>query len=193
MRWQVLFFIVAIVLSGCTASQERRTPRVSPSPGQLDTVLAAPPPVTNSPSPGEVSSALETSTGAFVNATDLLDSVCFEFLLTLHGTWWTWVNADDLNTFYDRVDASGLCPDPAGRPAFDFNQGILVGTVTFATGCDAAHRVIDWVRDDAAQTQMLRVQFEVLSGCPYELVQPLVVAVPPPPNGYTVQVTLTAP
>ena len=66
---------------------------------------------------------------------------------------------------------------------FDFSQGVLVGMINGATGCDAAHRVIEMVQDDAAHTQTLLVQLNVRPGCPYELVQPLLIAVPIPAGG----------
>jgi hypothetical protein len=190
MRRQAVFYLTMIMLAGCNASQARSTPQPSALPVTLPT---AAPTVEIIPSLTPSSSLLETSTGPFVNATALLDGVCFEFLLTLNGQAWTWTNPADLIAFYDRVDASELCPGPAERQEFDFGQGVLVGTVNVAVGCDAAHRVIDRVQDDAARTQTLIVQLDMLPGCPYELVQPLLVAVPPPPDGYTLQMTVTVP
>jgi hypothetical protein len=189
MKGGVVFCTLMVVLGGCTAANHG-TPQPSevpslPAAAATPTVEIGPP-----PSLTPVSFSLVTSTDPFVNATGLLDGVCFEFLLTMGGQGWTWTTPNDLAAFYDRVDASELCPHPAARHEFDFSQGVLVGIVNTATGCDAAHRVIDRVQDDAARTQSLRVRFDVQPGCPYELVQPLIVVAPFPPEGYTIQIVI---
>jgi hypothetical protein len=194
MRRLVFFCITMIAMAGCTAGQQRVTSRPSPTfvlPMMVPTTTLV---MTTMPSPATpFSPSLETSTGPFVNATELLDGVCFEFLLTLNGQSWAWTSPADLSAFYARVDASELCPGPVARQTFDFSQGVLVGTVNVAVGCDAAHRVIDRVQDDTARTQTLLIQLDVLPGCPYELVQPLLVVVSPPPDGYTIQIAVTTP
>ncbi len=147
----------------------------------------------NRPVTDAVFAPLETSTDPYLDAGALLDGVCFEFLLSLNAQVWTWTTPAELSAFYDRVDASEVCSGLVERRDFDFSQGALVGTVSTATGCDAAHRVVDVIRDDSARTQTLLVQLEVKPGCPYELVQPFLVAVPDLPDGYTLQIEVSGP
>ncbi len=174
-----------MVLVGCGTDEDKRPPP-EPSLTPIPAVSATPAPQpTATPLP-----ALTTSTGPYPDAGALLDGVCFEFLLTLNGQSWVWSSPADLAAFYDLADASKLCLSPVTRGDFDFSQGVLAGMVSVTAGCDAAHHVIDRVQDDAAQTQTLLVQLEVRSGCDYELVQPLLVALPAPPPGYTVQIVM---
>ena len=82
-----------------------------------------------------------------------------------------------------------MCPGRVARGSFAFEDLALVGAVNTATGCDAAHRVIDL----DATTQTLQLAFDVLPGCDYELVQPFLIAVPRPPDGSAIQVVIIAP
>jgi hypothetical protein len=190
MKRRLMICGVMMILSACTAaSPPRRTP--SPSPAATLPESSATPTAEIVPSATPPSPPLETSTDPYLDAGTLLDGVCFEYLLTLNGQVWTWTTPAELSAFYDRVDDSEVCPAPVVRQDFDFSQGVLVGTVSTATGCDAAHRVVDTVRDDGARTQTLVVALEVRPGCPYELVQPLLVAVPDLPDGYTLQIAVS--
>jgi hypothetical protein len=192
MKRRLVICGVMIILSGCTAaSSSHRTPSPSPSAAITEIAPSATPTVESVPSPTPTSPSLETSTDPYLDAGTLLDGVCFEYLLTLDGQVWTWSTPAELSAFYDRVEASEVCPDPVARQGFDFSQGVLVGTVSTATGCDAAHRVVDTVRDDRARTQTLVVELVVRPGCPYELVQPLLVAVPDVPDGYALQIAVS--
>ncbi len=189
MKRQVMWGCVMIVLCGCTAAA--RHDRLSPSPAATLAPNVTPAEIVPSPTP--FSPPLETSTDPYLDAGALLDGVCFEFLLSLNAQVWTWTTPAELSAFYDRVDASEVCSGLVERRDFDFSQGVLVGTVSTATGCDAAHRVVDVIRDDSARTQTLLVQLEVKPGCPYELVQPFLAAVPDLPNGYTLQIEMSGP
>jgi hypothetical protein len=188
MKWRLVFCGVMIILSGCTAAS---SPARTPPPSPAATFSAIAPSATPTVEIVPTSPPLETSTDPYLNAGALLDGVCFEYLLTLDGQVWTWYTPAELSAFYDRVEASKLCPDPVARQDFDFSPGVLVGTVSTATGCDAAHRVADVVRDDGARTQTLDVALMVRPGCPYELIQPLLVAVPDVPNGYALQIAVS--
>ena len=184
---------MASVLAGCTLREEDHPPTPTPA-AELPSLVPTSTPVSETITPAVPTPAFsETITDPFRNATVLLDGVCFEFLLTLNGQTWTWTTPSDLAAFYDRVDASELCPGPVTRLDFDFSQGVLLGTINGAAGCDAAHRVIEMVQDAAAHTQTVIVQLTVRPGCPYELVQPLLIVVPPPPEGYIIQIAVTAP
>jgi hypothetical protein len=190
MKQQLVMCGVMMILSACTASS---SPHRTPSPSAAATLpeSSATPTVEIVPSPTPTLPPLETSTDPYFDAGTLLDGVCFEYLLTLDGQVWTWTTPAELGAFYDRVDTSELCPAPVARQDFDFGQGVLVGTISTATGCDAAHRVVNTVRDDSARTETLVVALEVRPGCPYELIQPLLVAVPDLPEGYTLQIAVS--
>jgi hypothetical protein len=191
MKWRLVICGVMILMSGCTAaSSSHGPPSPSPSAVPIEIAPSATPTVEIAPS-STPPPPLETSTGPYLDAGTLLDGVCFEYLLTLNGQVWTWHTPAELSAYYDQVEASELCPDPVARQDFDFSQGVLVGTVSTATGCDAAHRVTDVVRDDNAHTQTLLVELAVRPGCPYELVQPLLVAVNDVPDGYTLQIAVS--
>ncbi len=168
-------FLIAVTLAGCTVLTEREPPA-------LPTFTAEPPSALPS---------LRASTGGLADAVSLLDETCFEYLAGLSGATLVWVTADDQSAFYDAADASGKCAAPAARPAFDFSAQIVAGTVSAATGCDAAHHLVALERDDAARKVTLRLALEVRSGCPYELVEPFLVALPRPPAGYTVEVVVS--
>jgi hypothetical protein len=144
-------------------------------------------PPTSSPIP-----VLESVTAPYMSLVALLDGVCFEFLAGLSGQSWLWTTPDDLAAFYNRVDESKLCTVPITRGSYDFNGTALAGAIHTAVGCDAAYRVIRLVQDNTAYTQTLYVEFDIAPGCSYELVQPLLIAVPRPPDGYTLQVAVSS-
>jgi len=178
--------ILIMVLVGC-GTDDDEPPRPEPSLTPVPAASATPAPqATTTPLP-----ALTTSTGPYRDAGALLDGVCFEFLLTLNGQSWVWSSPADLAAFYDQADASKLCLGPVTRGDVDFSQEVLAGMVNVTSGCDAAHHVVELVRDDSARSQTLLVQLDIRSGCDYELVQPLLVAVPAPPPGYTVQIVMS--
>jgi len=188
-RWFGLGWLVLIAaLAGCSADQKTaptQTPpaaTVTPAPEVLPdpTVVATPP-------------ALETFTGPYPDLSPLLDGVCFDYLAGMSGQTWLWTTPEELAAFYDQVDRSERCPHAVTRGTFDFSGGALAGTVGSGIGCDAAYRFLSLAQDDAAQTQTLALEFDILPGCPYELVEPLLIAVPRPPDGYRLNITLTSP
>jgi hypothetical protein len=188
------FVLVGVVLTGCTVAEKPRpsepalTSTIAPFVEIAPTALAAPEAIPLPEFP-----VLETFTGSYPNVAALLDGVCFEYLYTLNGQTWVWATPGDLAAFYDQVDASRLCAEPVERITFDFGRRVLAGAVNVSAGCDAAHRVVDLVQDDSARTQILSLQFQVEGECPYDLVQPFLVAVPQPPQGYTLRVVVTPP
>ncbi len=167
--------LIALTLTGCTALAGREPP-------VLPTFTAQPP---------SAIPPLGASTGGLADAASLLDGVCFEYLHGLSGATLVWTTADEQRAFYDAADASGLCVSPAARSALDFSAQIVVGTVSAVTGCDAAHHLVALEQDDAARRVTLRLALEVRPGCPYELVEPFLVALPRPPAGYTVEVEVS--
>ncbi|MCL4239572.1 MAG: hypothetical protein KJ047_15150 [Anaerolineae bacterium] len=167
--------LIAVILAGCTALVGRE-PSVPP---------------TFTPEPTSTSAQLGVSTGGLPDAAGLLDGVCFEYLYGLGGATLVWNTADEQRAFYDAADASGVCASPAARPAFDFSAQIVAGTVSAIAGCDAAHHLVALEHDDAARRVTLRLALEVRAGCPYELVEPFLVALPRPPAGYAVEVAVS--
>ncbi len=128
-----------------------------------------------------------------MSATTLLDSVCFDYLSSLAGTTWTWASPDDLAAFYDQVDESEQCVGTVVRGRLDFGPEVLVGTVAAAVGCDAAFRLLDVTEDPSAQAQRYVVELIVVPGCEYDLIEPLVIAVPAPPDGVHAELGVVTP
>lgn len=186
--------IVSLILVGCSGTEKHRTDE-----GPTTTALAAAPTLTYTPAALAAAftptafANLETVTDPYADMSALLDGVCFEFLYGMNGQTWLWTTPDNLSTFYDQVDASKQCAHAVERRTFDFNGYALAGAVNTSTGCDAAYRVLTLAQDDNAHTQTLSLEFAVLPGCPYELVQPLLIAVPRPPDGYRFNIAVTSP
>jgi hypothetical protein len=178
----LMLIACSLTRTGSSPTRTPSAPAVTPTPGATSTV----PPVAVFPT-------LESFTGPYTDAVSLLDGVCFEFLSAINGETWVWLSPGDLAAFYDRADASQLCPDPVVRGSFDFDQWALAGAVTAGVGCDAAHRFAGLAQDDRARTQTLTLNAEILAGCDYELVQPFLIAVPRPPEGYTLRVVVNPP
>ncbi len=171
--------VLVVMLAACNLSIEAKPPKITqtPVPTALEATLVSP-----------AFPTLEPFTGPYGDATPVVSGVCFEYLSTLDGTIWAWTSSSDLDSFYNQVDAEDLCAKPVARWPFDFSDQVLAGAVNTATGCDAAHRFLDLLQDDAAKTVTLRLRFEVLPGCDYELAQPFLIVLPRPPDGYTLSV-----
>lgn len=137
--------------------------------------------------------ALVSDTGAFESQIALLDGICTEFLLGAAGETFAWDTPEALAAFYDRVDESEICGVPVARGAFDFEGRVLAGAIAAATGCDAAFHVGPLERDDAARTQTIVATLRVEPGCAYELAEPLLIAVPRPPESVTLRVEVRGP
>lgn len=189
-RWQALLFIIGVSACTLTNDADHPTEVVTATIPALPTETIFTP---ASPPATPTSTPLVTFTGPYGNTTALLDGVCFEFLATLGGQTWAWTTPDDLAAFYDRADVSEACAAPVTRGTFDFTGQALVGVMSTAIGCDAAYRFIDMTQDDTARTQTITLQFEIQTGCPYELVEPLLMAVLQPPAGYILAVVVTSP
>lgn len=161
--------LCSLLLIACSLSVD--------SPGTSTTGPAtAVPGMVKSPTP-PTAQTLTSDTGPYPNRTAILDGVCFEYLASSAPFTWTWNTPDDLEAFFDDVDNSDLCPTPAARVTFDFSDSILMGAVQATRGCDAAY-VVTRDEDTQSDTIMLKAQLVVQPGCAYELVEPLVIAVP---------------
>jgi len=164
---------LGLVIAGCGALSDREPVVITATPNaaQLDSALPA----------------LAADPGPYENVTALLDGVCTEFLLSAAGETFIWDTLEALSAFYDRVDSAEVCPAPAARGSFDFTGRVLAGAIAAATGCDAAFRA-GALAPDAAGAQVFPLELVVEPGCDYELVEPLLVAVPRPPAGTTLRV-----
>jgi len=187
-----LLIAILLALPACTLANSD----VSPPAASTSTIPPVPtvaPLTSTKQAEPTASPPLETTTGPYSNQAALLDGVCFEYLYTLDGQTWVWTTDDDLAAFYGRVDRSELCPAIIARGAFEFDQQVLIGAVSVATGCDAAYRVGELVQDDTTRVQTLPVTLVVQPGCDYELVEPLLIAVPAPPAGYSIEIGVAGP
>lgn len=188
-RWLgLVWLMVAFMLAGCSADK-----KTAPTPVPLTVTPTAAPETPTPPAAATVPPTLDAVTDPYPNLTTLLDSVCFDYLTGMSGQTWLWITPEELLAFYDQVDSSERCPHAVTRSPFDFNGNALAGVVGTGTGCDAAFRVTGLTQDDAAQTQTLSLQFEILPGCPYDLVEPLLIAIPRPPEGYRLNVSVASP
>ncbi|WP_119072805.1 hypothetical protein [Aggregatilinea lenta] len=174
---------LAILLAACTAVGGRVVLTATPLPGAAVSPAAS----IDGPTP------VESDTGAYSNVTALLDGVCYDFLSGLAGTTWAWASPDEVAAFYDAVAESEQCVGAVARGTADFDGQVLVGTVGAATGCDAAFRLLDVKDDSAAQVQRYVVELIVTPGCDYELLEPLILAVPAPPAGDTAELGVITP
>ncbi len=161
--------------------------------GREEVIITATPNAAQRAAPLDATPALTSDTGAFEGQAALLDGVCTEFLLSAAGETLVWDTPEALAAFYDRVDESGTCSAPAARGTFEFGERILAGAIAAATGCDAAFQVIALAHDDAAHTQTLVIALRVEPGCAYELAEPLLVAIPRPPDGVRLRVEVRTP
>ncbi len=124
--------------------------------------------------------------------TGVIDDICFDYLDSLGDTTFVWWNDRDIRAFFERANASGLCPRIVAPPAVDFATQVIAGAISQATGCDAAHHVISFTSGITAHTYELTFQLDVRSGCDYELIEPVIVGLPRPPAGTTITVSVTA-
>jgi len=188
-RTLILSALGLVALASCTliAEPQPRTPPPLTEPGvSRDPTPVAPRPTQASTSP------LSAQTAPFLNMTDVIDDICFDYLDSLGDTTFVWWDDQDIRAFFERANASGLCPRIAAPPAVDFSTQVIAGAISQATGCDAAHRVISFTSDTAAHTYELILQLDVRSGCDYELIEPVIVALPRPPANTTITISVTA-
>jgi hypothetical protein len=120
----------------------------------------------------------------------LLDPVCYDALAQLSGNVFVLRSQAELDQFIKALNVSGVCEEPASVPAFDFSGKVLAGAIQVAEGCSAAFAPGATARDDRAQVVTLPLQFQVESGCDYEVLAVFLSAVEPPPAGYSLTVII---
>lgn len=124
-------------------------------------------PPTSTPLPFELEDAL-----------DVMSGICFESALDAAGQVFVMRSAEDHINLYDLAEHSELCRRPIIRNPFDFSNGrILAGLWTAGIGCTADHEILNYVRDDDAETLTFDLRFVTDGDCPYELVRPFWVAI----------------
>lgn len=106
-----------------------------------------------------------------------MSGVCFEAALDAADETLTFTTAAQHIAFYDSIDERSLCRQPVGRNPFEFDDGrVLAGVWSSGRGCIANHEVLDYERDDAAQTFTLNLRFITEGDCNYELLRPFWIA-----------------
>ncbi len=161
------------LLAACAPAPSEPVPTVLPLPTHTTWKVSPTP----RPTPLHPIS-LMTDTAPYDNRASLLNDVCFAYLATQTKEGWKWTTDADLSAFFARVNASELCSNPVPTPEFDFTEYVLVGAVKSAEGCDAAHRILDTLQDETAGPITVHVELVIQTGCPYELIEPLLIAVP---------------
>ena len=182
LRNALLLACASALIAGCGALGRGEQVVITATPNAVERAGAALP---------DAIPALTADVGAFENQTALLDGVCTEFLFSAAGETFVWDAPEALAAFYNRVDESELCRGSVARASFDFAGRVLAGAITAATGCDAAFRAGDVITSGDAQ--ILPLELTVAPGCAYELVEPLVVAVPRGPSDEPLRVEVRGP
>lgn len=160
-----LLLVLTLLLAACNFSL----------PDYIEPVPVTPPPVTVAPPP------------PWQDARDLLEGVCFEYLVRQVNRQYVITTPFEHIDFYNEVDESMLCRFPVTRNPFDFDQGrILIGAMNIGTGCRATTDPLALVQDDETQTVTMRVLWGTEGDCGYELVRPFWVSIPRPPESYQV-------
>lgn len=172
-------------LLGCTLTTAspatpRTPPTSTPEPDMLSETPASSAP---RPTPSTLP-PLRTHTGPYTDHTGLLAGVCFEYLASIAGETWQWRTADDVRAFFDRARRTDLCLDPIPDSApveerlHADDDVIWLGTVQIVSGCDAAYELADSLADFNQPTNRIIVVLRVRGACSYDLVEPLLIAVP---------------
>ena len=165
LRIALLLACVCALIAACGVLDRTEQVVITATPNAAQLAAAA-----------DATPALVTDSGAFENLTALLDGVCTEFLFSVAGETFVWDTPEALAAFYDRVDESEQCGGEVMRGSFDFDGRVLAGAIAATTGCDASFHVGEIAASGDAH--ILPLELTVAPGCAYELVEPLVVAVP---------------
>lgn len=158
----VVIFPLAVLLLGCQPAIEQTAvptnPVVPDSVPTLDAVLVTSIP-TLSPYP-------------WVDASAVMNGICFESAFDAAGRTFVIRSAEDHIAFYDAADSSQLCRRPVVRNPFEFSDGrILAGGWSKGRGCTAQHEILGFQQDDANQRLLVDVRFVTEGDCNYELVR----------------------
>ena len=183
LRTAFLLACAGALIAGCGALDRSEPVVITATPNAAERAAEA--------VPLDATPALTTDSGPYENQTALLDGVCTEFLFTAAGETFVWDTPEALAAFYDRADESEQCPGRVARGAFDFDERALAGAIALAIGCDASFRVEGLVEGTEARTLLLALQIE--PGCDYELVEPLLLAVPRDRPGVPLRVEVRGP
>ncbi|NDJ86122.1 MAG: hypothetical protein GYB66_09575 [Chloroflexi bacterium] len=176
-RLLIAVFIV-LALAGCNL--RRQTDDASATPATLS---ASPRPIlTNTPFPTPVPAS------PFVDASYILEDVCYEALLPLAGSSFVLSSRDELVSFLENLDVATRCGRPLTVPSFDFAQQIIIGTVQLATGCDLSLSP----RQATQQGQILHIvlALSLIGDCQYDLIGAYVAAIERPEPDERIVITL---
>ena len=103
----------------------------------------------------------------FTDASFLLDSVCYDALLSVTGQHFLLRNQIELTQFFNQLNTQGLCEVSLTSPQFDFSHQMVVMAFEAVQGCDAAFTPMIM---EATFTAQIILDFQVQAGCNYELV-----------------------
>lgn len=146
-----LGLMIVILLLACTLTQKKTLPTSTPPlPNPLSVVTLTPLPVGN--------------------AINILETTCFDALLSLNGSRLIVEDATALNQVYDLLD--NHCEEPMQRTPIDFSQQVLVIVAQVTRACDAQ------LIPQGLENQQLVLQFVPTGTCDYEVVALYVGTVP---------------
>jgi hypothetical protein len=138
--------------------------------------------MTQTPAPTETPQP--TLNMPYIDASGLMQGVCFKYLVTLDGQSLTFDSPGDLNAFYNAVNESKKCVGPVQRREFDFSNKQVIGTVITGQGCGITLAYDRTIQDDGLKQRTVIMQAAITGDCGYFLVQPLLIAADRPPAGY---------
>ncbi len=166
--WFGAWCVVLLFVSGCylLPDQHPATPHSIAIPSITPASTDAPP--LQSDLPGGLQDMLPVMSG-----------ICFEAAYDAREQVFVLRSAEEHIRFYDLADNSGLCRRPVRRNPFDFSHGaVLAGLWSYGYGCDANHEIVQYQRDDDANTIFIQLAFFTEGDCNYELIRPFWVGIP---------------
>ena len=170
-----------------TPLPDSRTPFINPGATAFTIVVTATRFMTQTPGPSETPAP--TLDMPYQDASNLMLGVCFKYLATLDGQNISFASDGELAAFYNAVNKSKKCADPAPFTHFDFSTKQVVGTVITGQGCDISLAYDHTDQDDVARERRIVMRSSITGSCTYLLVEPLLIAIDRKP-GYRTQVVI---
>jgi hypothetical protein len=135
--------------------------------------------------------ALPTLDMPYADVSGLLQAICFKYLATLDGQALAFNSTGDLAAFFDALNKSKKCPDFIPRPAFDFSTKQIIGTVLTSQGCGLILQYERTDQDDQKRLRSIVLEAAPTGDCPYALVEPVLLSVDKPTDGFKWQLIVT--
>lgn len=143
-------------------------------------------PILISPSP---SLAPLNPTMPYLDASYLLDGVCFAALSPYSGTSFIWNTQTELDTFWETLNLEENCLDAVPPPQFNFDQHVIAGTIQTAQGCNATFSSPEI--QQIGQIIGVTVSLDVQAGCDYDLLATFTAAFPRPAAGLSLVLSVS--